>query len=323
MTGAEVEESPDLYLEASQLFEDAKDLSPNEQAKILTLGHSRFCKALEVGTRFVDTRDHALHSVAIQQLESAATYYVKAGFQNASEYAKATEQLFDAFMHVDNAKRELDPEKKAKYYAVAEKILQTSAGSFMKAEHPEKKEQVLRLLEKVKEERELAASLCEVLHTPPIVSTTTAFNTPGPTHENAVGLEKFEHADVHANIIVNRNELEVGETLDLEIELANAGKGTALLDKIEGAIPNGFEIAEKLQSYRVEGCDVNMKGRRLEQLKGEDVKLSLRPKHKGSFIVKPVILYIDEKGNAKSHEPEPIVITVKELGIKGWIKGVR
>jgi len=66
-----------------------------------------------------------------------------------------------------------------------------------------------------------------------------------------------------------------------------------------------------------------MKGRRLEQLKGEDVKLSLRPKHKGSFIVKPVILYIDEKGNAKSHEPEPIVITVKELGIKGWIKGVR
>jgi hypothetical protein len=323
MTGAEAEESPDLYLEASQLFEDAKDLSPNEQAKILTLGHSRFCKALEVGTRFVDTRDHALHSVAIQQLESAATYYVKAGFQNASEYAKATEQLFDAFMHVDNAKRELDPEKKAKYYAVAEKILQTSAGSFMKAEHPEKKEQVLRLLEKVKEERELAASLCEVLHTPPIVSTTTAFNTPGPTHENAVGLEKFEHADVHANIIVNRNELEVGETLDLEIELANAGKGTALLDKIEGAIPNGFEIAEKLQSYRVEGCDVNMKGRRLEQLKGEDVKLSLRPKHKGSFIVKPVILYIDEKGNAKSHEPEPIVITVKELGIKGWIKGVR
>jgi hypothetical protein len=45
--------------------------------------------------------------------------------------------------------------------------------------------------------------------------------------------------------------------------------------KIEGAIPNGFEITEKLQTYRVEGCNVNMKGRRLEQLKGEDVKLSL------------------------------------------------
>jgi hypothetical protein len=95
------------------------------------------------------------------------------------------------------------------------------------------------------------------------------------------------------------------------------------LDKIEGAIPDGFEIAERLQTYRVEGCNVNMKGRKLEQLKGEDVKFSLRPKHKGSFTVRPVILYIDENGNAKSHKPEPVTITVKELGISGWLKGER
>jgi hypothetical protein len=153
------------------------------------------------------------------------------------------------------------------------------------------------------------------------MASTAAFATPSPTSEMAVGLERFEHADVHANIIVNSNELKVGETLDLEIELANAGKGTALLDKIEGAIPNGFEIAEKLQTYRIEGCNVNMKGKRLEQLKGEDVKLSLRPKHKGSFTVRPVILYVDEYGNTKSHQPEPVTVTVKELGIKGWIAG--
>jgi hypothetical protein len=323
MTLAEAKSSPALYLEASQIFEQAEDLSPNEKTKMLLLGHSRFCKALEAGTRFADSRDATLHQITEQYLESAANYYVRAGFQNASEYSKAIEHLFDAYLYMDDAKRERDPEKKARLYIMAEKVLQTSAGSFMKAEHPEKTEQVQRLLEKVKEERELALSLSEVFHAPSIVSTTAAFNTPGSTQENAVGLEKFEHADVHANIIVNRNELKVGETLDLEIELANAGKGTALLDKIEGAIPNGFEIAEKLQTYRIEGCNVNMKGRRLEQLKGEDVTLSLKPKHKGSFTLRPVILYLDENGNAKSHEPEPIIITVKELGISGWIKGER
>jgi len=323
MTLAEAESSSALYLEASQLFEQVKEFSPNEKTKMLVLGHSRFCRALEAGTRFADSRDAALHQIVEQHLESAANYYVRAGFQNASEYSKAIEHLFDAYLYMDDAKREKDPEKKARLYIMAEKVLQTSAGSFMKAEHPEKTEQVQRLLEKVKEERELALSLSEVFHAPSIVSTTAAFNTPGPTHENAVGLEKFEHADVHANIIVDRNELRVGENLELEIELANVGKGTALLDKIEGAIPNGFEIAEKLQTYRVEGCNVNMKGRRLEQLKGEDVKFSLRPKHKGSFTVRPVILYLDENGNAKSHEPEPVIITVKELGIKGWIKGER
>ena len=30
---------------------------------------------------------------------------------------------------------------------------------------------------------------------------------------------------------------------------------------------------------------------------------------------------LDETGNYKSHEPEPVTITVKELGISGWLKG--
>jgi hypothetical protein len=321
MTRAEAEAAPLLYQEASQLFEEAKELSPNEQAKMLALGHSRFCRALEAGTKFADTRKAALYTIAIQHLESAANYYVKAGFQSASEYAKATELLFDAYVQMDNAKKETDPEKRAKLYAMAEKVLQRSAGSFVKAKHPEKREEALKLLKKVKEDRELALSLSEVLHAPPIVSTTTAFATPTPTHENAVGLERFEYADIQANLIIHQKELKVGENLDLEIELVNAGKGAALLTKIAEVIPEGFELAERLEKYRVEDSYLNMKGKRLDPLKTEEVRLVLKPKAQGTFPLKPRILYIDENGKYRSHEPEPITISVKELGIKGWIKG--
>jgi hypothetical protein len=41
------------------------------------------------------------------------------------------------------------------------------------------------------------------------------------------------------------------------------------------------------------------------------------------FSFKPTVLYLDEKGKYKSHEPEPVTIVVKELGIKGWLKGER
>jgi len=321
MTQAEAETSPTLYMEASQLFEEAKELSPNEKAKTLALGHSRFCRALEAGTKFADTGDAALHTVAVQHLETAAKYYVRAGFQNASEYAKATELLFDAYVHMDKAKKEGDPEKKTKLYAITEKVLQTSAGSFMKAEHPEKREQVLRLLDKVKEERELALSISEVLHAPTIISTTTTFSTPTPTHENAVGLERFEHADIQANVITRQRELKIGENLDLEIELVNAGKGPALLIKLAEIIPEGFELTEKPEIYRAEDSYLNMKGKRLDPLKTEEVRLVLKPKVQGVFPLKPRILYLDEDGKYKSHEPEPITITVKELGIKGWLKG--
>jgi len=262
-----------------------------------------------------------MHTAAVQYLESAAKYYVNAGLQKASEYAEATELLFDAYVHMDKAKRESDPEKKTKLYMMAEKVLQTSAGSFMKAEHPEKREQVLRLLEKVKKERELAVSLAELLHAPSIVSATTAFPTPTPTHEAAVGLEKFENADIQANIITRQKELKIGENLHLEIELVNAGKSPALLIKVTEIIPEGFDLTEKPEIYRVEDSYLNMKGKRLDPLKTEEVKLTLKPKVQGIFPIKPKILYLDENGKYKSHEPEPITITVKELGIKGWLKG--
>jgi hypothetical protein len=323
MTSAEAEGSPDLYVEASKLFEEAKEFSPNERAKMLALGHSRFCRALDAGTRFADTRDTTMHTAAAHHLESAATYYVKAGFPKASEYAKATGLLFDAYAQVDNAKEERDPERKARIYAMAEKVLQTCAGAYMKAEHPEKSEQVQTLLEKVREERELAVSLTEILHAPTIVSTTAAFTTPTPTKEEAVGLERFEHADVQANLIVRQKELRIGENLSVELELVNAGKGSALLAKVTEIVPKGFEVTEKPENCRVEDSYINMKGKRLDPLKTEEVKLVLKPTLPGTFSLKPTVLYLDENGKYKSHESEPVTLTVKELGIMGWLKGER
>jgi len=323
MTLAEAESSPNLYAEASELFERAKDSGQSEKTKTLVLGHSRFCKALEAGTRFADTRDPAMHALAVQHLASASNYYIRADFQNASEYAKATRLLFDAYRDMDNAEKETDPDKKARLYTMAEKVLQTSAGSYTKAEHPEKREQVLRLLEKVKEERELVTSLTEALHAPSIISATTTFNAPAQTHEEAVGSERFERADIQANITARQKELRVGENLHLELELVNAGRTPALLIKVTEIIPKDFELAEESRNIRIEDDCINMRGKRLDSMKTEQVTLVLKPKVQGTFQLKPRILYLDENGGYRSHEPEPISITVKELGIKGWLKGER
>jgi tetratricopeptide (TPR) repeat protein len=322
MTQAEAEASPQLYSEASQLFEEVKEISPNEKARMLALGHSRFCRALEAGTTFADTRDLAMHAAAMQQLESAINYYMKADFKVASEYAKATRLLLDAYMFMDTASTETDPEKKAKLYIMTEKVLQNASNSYAKAENPAKCEEALKLLERVKEERELAVSLTEVLHAP-IMSSTIAFPAPTPSFETAPGLEKFENAEIQASIIASQKELKIGDNLDLEIELVNAGKGPALLTKITEAIPNGFEIVEKPQmSAQEDGC-LNMRGKRLDPLKTEGVRLILKPKIQGVFPLKPKVLYLDENGKHKTHEPEPVTITVKELGIRGWLKGER
>ncbi len=104
--------------------------------------------------------------------------------------------------------------------------------------------------------------------------------------------------------------------LDLEMELINPERATALLEKIEEVIPKGFEVVEEPLVYRIEGCNINMKGKDWILLK-EEVRLSLRSERKGSLTIEPTVRYGDENGNAKSHQPEPITITVKEMGIKG------
>ena len=313
MARAEAEASPDLYLEASRLFDEAKEISLSENTKLLALGHSSFCKALEAGTKFEAKRDKALYLVATQYLSTAGNYYVKASYETASEYAKATQRLFDAYIYIDNANKETDPGKKARYYIMAEKVLQASAGSYLKAKYPAKSEEVRRLLESVKEERQLAVSLTEVLHAPTIASTTTSFSTPAPTLERAVGLEIFEKANVQAKLILRVEEVRVAEDFNLRLQIVNVGKQTVLLAKVEGILPPGFELVAKPSYCYLEDMHLNMMGKRLDPLKTEEIRVVLRSLDKGTFEIKPRIIYVDETGHQKISELEPVTIEVSKV----------
>jgi hypothetical protein len=321
MVKAEEESSPEMYAKAAELFEVVKEYSPVLKTKSLALGHSRFCKALEAGTRFADTGDLSLHATATQHLESASKHYLKAGFTNVAEYATACRLLFDAYVYMGKATKEESQEKRARLYATAEKVLEASAASYRKAGLRAKEDQVLKLLEKVRADKALAMSLTEVFKAPDMVTTSATLTGPTLTHETATGLERFEHANVQATLLAKPRDLNVGEEFSLDIELVNAGRGTAQLTKVEEVVPRGFSVKTEPDTYRIEGSHLNMRGKRLDPLKTEDVKLVLRPTARGRFTLRPRIMYLDESGKYRSHEPEPIDVTVKELGISGWLKG--
>ena len=313
MKKAEAEASPELYLKASQLFIEAKEYSSNENAKLLALGHSHFCKALDAGTRFEDSSDLELYFSATQHLESAANYYVKAGFEIASEYAIATQRLFDAYFYMANAKRETDPGKKARHYLAAEKVLQISIRSYLKAKLPARSEQVQRLLEKVREERELAVSLSEILSVPTIASSTASFVTPTPSEETAVGLERFEKANIQGNLSLPQEAIPVGESFSLKVQIANAGKQTVLLDKIVDIIPKGFRLIAQPDHCHLENMHVNMRGKRLGPLKVEEIGFIFRAHEMGTFKIKPKIIYTNETGQQLTSELEPAEIEVTKV----------
>jgi KaiC/GvpD/RAD55 family RecA-like ATPase len=319
MAMAEAKSSPILYEEAAELFKLANEHTPTESASLLALAHSNFCKALETGTEFEITRNTALYIETKKHMDSAANYYLKAGFETGSEYAKATQRLFDAYVYTDNAKKETDPEKEAKYYLMAEKVLQLSAESYTKAKHPEKHNMVQQLLKKVREERELAVSLSEVLHAPTITSSTSSFATISLSEEKAVGLERFEHADVQAKLIQHGTDIRVGENASVEIQVVNVGKEPVLLTEIENILPVDFQLVGKPDDCSFEDMHLKMKGRRLDPLKTDEIKLFLKPFRKGTFEIKPRIICVDETGHQMLSEPESKVFNVSEAVLPGRI----
>jgi tetratricopeptide (TPR) repeat protein len=175
--------------------------------------------------------------------------------------------------------------------------------------------QALKIFQKMgaKKDIEKTMTLVETLNPPSTQTPETTVSPEGP-----------EVTDLQANIIAAPKEIKIGESLELEIELTNTRKeGAILLTKITEVVPEGFAISKKPEFYRMEGDCLNMKEKRLGPQETEIVKLVLTPKVQGTFQVKPKILYIDIDGKEKTLEPKPASITVKELGIKGWLKGER
>jgi KaiC/GvpD/RAD55 family RecA-like ATPase len=313
MMTAEARASPIMYEEAATLFKQAKEYALDQQTSLLSLAHSSFCSALEAGTEFEITRDPIMISTTRKHMEAASNYYLKAGFKSASEYAKATKRLFDAYTYINNAKKETDPKKEARYYVMAEKVLKLSAEAYEKAKHPEKIKHVQHLLKNVKEEKELAESLGEVLHAPTVTSSTSSFTMLTPSEETAVGLEKFEHVEIQAKLIQPKKEIRFGEDFDLELQIVNMGKNPVLLTRVEEIFPSDFQLVAKPDYCDFIDTYLDMKGKRLEPLKTEEVKLTLKSFDIGTFQIKPRIICVDEMGNQIFRGLNPLEIVVSEI----------
>ena len=117
---------------------------------------------------------------------------------------------------------------------------------------------------------------------------------------------------IQARLIVRSKEVNVGEDVNLEMQLVNEGEAPALLVKVEEILPIGFELVAKPGYCRFEDEYLSMNRKRLDPLMTEEIRLTLRSFDKGIFEIKPKVIYVDATGHQMSCEPEPATINLSE-----------
>jgi len=235
-----------------------------------------------------------------------------AGFHKASEFAKATKYLLEAHLYLNMANKEKNQEKKTHVYSTVERLLRSSADSFGESGYTAKSRNVMRLFDRVREERELAISLRADIASP--LAMPSGIIAPSISSKENADLEKYQGAFVVANVSSSPPSPMLGESMSLKIELANAGMNAAQLLRVEKAVPEGFELVEKPKELFIEQQHIILKGRRLGPLKTEEFSLVLKPRVEGSLALEPRVLYLDENGKGRVHQPDPVRILVQDHG---------
>ena len=315
MKQAELDESPELYARAAEEFTNAGKKLAKKKFSLMTFASAAICRASEAGTRFTLSHDPSLYSEIKRQLEIAASHYDKAGSKSEEDWTRATQRLFDSLAFLDRASSEMDHRKKRELYHLAEKHLRLAADLYDSAGFAAKKAEALKYLGRAREEKELLLTPTPVqaLSENPVTATTP----PTPvalSDDKAVGLERFEEAEVIGHLSLPRTDVGVGSELVFQVEIANVGKTTATLLKLQNIIPAGFEVDGSRTLYRIEDGSIDMRGRMLKHLDMHGVTVVLKPTRKGIFELSPRILFADGKGARKPVELEPSKIMVTEPG---------
>jgi tetratricopeptide (TPR) repeat protein len=298
MQQAEERREPVLFRKAAELFAKAGGITPRKTARLIAVGNSCFCEALELGTKFMATSNMDFYSGSKLRMENAAGYYQRAGFQKAASWVEATKRLLDAYVYAGKAEAEAEPDKRAKLYLMAEKCLELATNLYGKAEDPSRQKEARQNLERVRKERKLALSLSGVLTAPAVLTSTTGVSMPDST-EKAAGLNDFESVNIRARLSVP-HEFVPCEEFQVKLDLVNVGRKPGLLVRVEGLTPRKCRVLKVPSSCTLEDNSLNMQGRRLDPLSVETVSVWIQVEGLADLTLAPRVVYVDELGNFKT-----------------------
>ncbi|MFX1411764.1 MAG: carbon-nitrogen hydrolase family protein, partial [Promethearchaeota archaeon] len=179
---AENSEDFQKFSNASSLFDKASNLFKENKLKMLSLGNSAFCQALELGCKFdeatnTEVKAHIYARIKIM-LRKAANSYSKGGFESVADWALATSTYFDASWYLIRADEEVELKEKNKLLEVGSGFLKSAAELFAKAGYKSKEKELMERQYMVLKEKKIIISALNAITQPSITKSTVGIIAP-------------------------------------------------------------------------------------------------------------------------------------------------
>ncbi|MFX1513199.1 MAG: nitrilase-related carbon-nitrogen hydrolase, partial [Promethearchaeota archaeon] len=170
------------FIEATRLFEKASTLFSDSKLRLLALGNSTFCQALEQGCKFDETTDTQIKTQLYPRikviLRKAANVYKRGGFESGADWALATSTYFDATWYLLKADEEMRLDEKKNHLGIGCKYLKSAAELFRNAGYENKAREVLERLAMVEKEEAILLSALNTIKEPSISRSTEGIIAP-------------------------------------------------------------------------------------------------------------------------------------------------
>jgi len=179
---AKIYEDPIKYAMSAELFSKASELFRESKLKLLAIGNSNFCLALEQGCNFDKSYDidekRNLFSKVKTLLRNAAFSYEKGFFKNGADWALATSTYFDAAWQLIQADEELEINKRKSLLNIGSNYLKSAAELFGKSGYKDKEREVLERLNRIVKEEKILVSALNTIIKPSVSSSIEGIITP-------------------------------------------------------------------------------------------------------------------------------------------------
>jgi len=117
---------------------------------------------------------------------------------------------------------------------------------------------------------------------------------------------------MQGNLMMPRKS-QVGEEIELRLDLVNIGNKPSQLVKIEGVVPPEFKVVDLPSFCSLQNGTIQTRDQVINGFEVETIKLKAEVTRAGSYEMRPEVFYVDDLGMEKGGNVKPVTITVQPV----------